>query len=394
MNTGPPSETDLWQRARALPDVAEEGLGFRRRFETSGPDAEPGLATTGAPAAAPPEGPPTGDQPTEAQPPPPDAQPTRSRRRWPRRVALGTLAVFLLVALAVGGLAGYGLWRLSSIERVPLDHVLSPAEGSARNYLVVGSDSREGLAADEPNAGYLLGEGVPVGSYRSDTILIMRIDGGTTSLLSIPRDLWVQVDGTGGRQRINTAFAGGPERVIRTVQRSLGVPVHHYMEIDFVAFAGIVDALGGVTIDVAHPASDPGSGLTIPGPGPVRMDGSQALAFVRSRHYTELINGQQVVDGTGDLGRVQRQQAFLSAVLSELGHQWNPFKVNSVASAAASGLTVDDRLSAWDLARLGLKLRGSAPAGTSVPVYPYTTDGGASVLGLTDDADTVLTRFR
>ena len=371
MTVGPSTEPDLWDRARSLPEVESDGLGFTRRFET--PD------------------PPVQTEPESGDPPETPAVPRPgTRRRWPRRVALGLFASLMFGVAMVT----YGLWRLSAIERIPLDHVLSPPEGSARNYLVVGSDSREGIAQSDLNAGYLLGEGVPVGSYRSDTMMVLRLDRGAASLLSIPRDLWTDIDGTGGRQRINTAFAGGPERVIRTVQRSLGLPVHHYVEIDFVALAGIVESLGGITLEIPHPASDPGSGLSIPEAGRVTLDGVQALAYVRSREYTELIDGRRVVDGTGDLGRVQRQQAFLSAVLSKLGDQWNPLKLNSVAGAAADGLTVDDRLSTWDLARLGWRLRSTAPVGTSVPTYPYTTDGGAAVLGLTDDADTVLGMFR
>ena len=118
---------------------------------------------------------------------------------------------------------------------------------------------------------------------------------------------------------------------------SLGIPVHRYMEVDFVSFAGLVDGLGGVTVDFENPAFDPKSGLNVTQSGPVELDGDQALAYVRSRTYTEVINGEQQVEPTGDLGRIERQQKFLRAVFSKLSDTKNPFALAAPSPGCRAG---------------------------------------------------------
>ena len=153
-------------------------------------------------------------------------------------------------------------------------------------------------------------------------MMIVHLEGGKAQMLSVPRDLYLPIAGTDGSNKINASYnadlGGGPERLVDTITQSLGIPIDRYMEIDFVSFAGLVDALGGVTIPFENPAQDEASGLFVPEAGNVELDGDQALAYVRSREFTETINGEQVVDGSGDLGRIQRQQTFLSVVFNEL----------------------------------------------------------------------------
>src|SRR5690606_22403640 len=149
---------------------------------------------------------------------------------------------------------------------------------------------------------------------RSDTMLLLRFEGGEAHMMSIPRDLYVPIAETDGSNKINAAYNGGPRRLVMTVQQSLGIPVHHYMEVDFVSFSRLVDSLGGITIDFEHPAFDRNTGLQVDEAGPNHLDGPEALAYVRSRHYVEVIDGQQRSDPTADLGRVVRQQRFLKAV--------------------------------------------------------------------------------
>lgn len=294
-----------------------------------------------------------------------------------------------IVLLAVG--LAWANWKFSQIERVDVGQVLDAAGGGGTNYLIVGSDSREGIDSDEPNAGAIIGEGAP-GGQRSDTIMVMRVDGSESRMLSIPRDLFVTVAGT--ESRINTAYNEGPATLIETVQDNLDIPVHRYLEVDFVTFAGLVDAVGGVTIDFPNPAFDDSSGLAVEQSGPVELDGTQALAYVRSRQYTEVVGGERVTDPTGDLGRVLRQQQFLRALLGKAGGSRNPLTLMRVASAVSGGIRIDDEMGLLDALRLAWRMGSLYPESVPLPTVPFRS-GGAAVLGLDDGAaPAVLDQFR
>ena len=328
---------------------------------------------------------------------PPPRRGGKRRRLLPhrpklRRVLLVTslLLPLLLLAVVVGGFL-YGRSIFDKIEKVDVSDVLSPGGGGATNYLIVGSDSRDPAAIEE--AGLNPDAFTDGGGHRSDTILVLRIGGGKAQMLSIPRDLYVPIAETGGSAKINAAYNGGPRRLILTVQQSLGISVHHYLEVDFVAFASLVDALGGVTIDFPHPAYDRNSGLDVKEQGPVELDGPQALAYVRARHLVEVIDGKDVPDRTGDLGRVTRQQQFLTAVLGKLGGSRNPFALARAASSASGGLRIDDDLGLIDAARLALRLRGLHPEPVVLPTKIGRNSAGSVLFLLHPDADPVLASF-
>jgi len=297
----------------------------------------------------------------------------------------------VLLLLFVGLPLGFAYVQFQKIERVEVGSVLSPGGGSGTNYLIVGSDSRQDIDASDPNSGAFLG--TPVDGERADTIIVLRVGDGGASMLSIPRDLWVTNAETGEVGRINSTYANGPDALIQTVQ-GIGIPVHHYLEIDFTSFAGLVDAVGGITVEFPHPARDEKSGLNVPTAGTVTLDGEQALAYVRSRSYTELVDGQWRTDPTGDLGRVERQRVFLTSLLSSVGGVRNPNTLRQVASALAPGLRIDDELSFLDALRLGWNLKGLSPVSVDLPVVPRTTSGGAAVLELSEpDAAAVIGQF-
>jgi anionic cell wall polymer biosynthesis LytR-Cps2A-Psr (LCP) family protein len=164
--------------------------------------------------------------------------------------------------------------------------------------------------------------------------------------------------------------------------------------VDFVSFASLVDSLGGVTLEFANPALDRHSGLDVRTTGPVELDGPQALAFVRSRNYVEVIDGDEEPDRTGDLGRVVRQQQFLSAVLGKLGESRNPLTLARAANSASGGLRIDDSLGLMDAIRLGWRLRGVDPVPVVLPT-DIGRNGAGSVLFLAEpEADDVLAQFR
>jgi len=290
-------------------------------------------------------------------------------------------------------MAGGYLWARSvwnRIDRVDVSEVLSHG-GSGTNYLIVGSDSRENLQKGDPG----FDPNASAGGQRSDTMMILHLEGGKAQMLSLPRDLYVEIADTGGdRAKLNSAYNGGPERLIKTVTGSLGIPVHRYMEVDFVSFAGLVDGLGGVTIDFEHPAFDRKSGLNVTQSGPVELDGDQALAYVRSRTYVEVIDGEEQLDGTADLGRIERQQRFLRAVFSELSGTKNPFALASAFSGLSSGLRIDDDMSMLDAFRLGWALRGIDSKTLQLPVDFGSNESGSVLILREDEAQPILDQVR
>ena len=217
---------------------------------------------------------------------------------------------------------------------------------------------------------------------RTDTIMVLRIEGSKSYLLSIPRDLWVKNPATGEMGRINATYQSGPTALIQAVE-ALGIPVQHYMEINFVSFA-----------EAGRRGRRHHRRLPLPGPrhplrarrrrrrGRTHLDGTQALAYVRSRYYEQLIDGNWEVDGTADLGRVQRQRAFLQALMGKVTDTKNPLSLMSVATAMSGGMRIDNKMTYFDALGLGWHLRGGFnPESVTLPVTP-TTRGGASVLDL------------
>lgn len=303
------------------------------------------------------------------------------------------------MALAVGVVGAAGMLvaarrTIDTVERVPkVASVLSASSSTVDNYLLVGSDSR---AAGDPNTGDT-GDSGGVSGNRSDTIMVLRYDraSGTAALLSIPRDLYVHVPGHDGKRRINAAFNDGADVLVQTVQQELGLPVHHYVEIDFVGFTQLVKALGGIQVCFLYPTRDLNTGLNIIAPGCFVLDGNQALAYARSRHYEELRDGEWHEDPTSDLGRSKRQREFVNASLQTALAQVksNPFSAGRLVASIGSSLRIDEHL---DPVEAGSSLRSAVDGGLqtfALPVNPLTVNGNA-VLELGKGADAVLAFFR
>jgi LCP family protein required for cell wall assembly len=300
------------------------------------------------------------------------------------------LAVMAVVAAAsTAGLLLATRRTVDSVARIAgVATVLSPANPNVENYLLVGSDNR---AKGDPNTGTT---GDVTGS-RSDTMMILRIDSssGSASLLSIPRDLYVErADGSSGR--INAAFNDGAAALTQTVQSALGIPVHHYVEVDFVGFKQLVDAMGGVEICFLFPTRDVSVGLNIVEPGCQKVDGLQALAFARSRNYEDFREGEWQKDPTADLGRTKRQRQFMRLALSEAFDRVlaDPLRAGELTDAMTSAVSVDEDTDLLDtIGTLRQALRDDLQT-YSLPVVGDTVDGN-SVLRLTGDADAVLAFF-
>jgi len=301
--------------------------------------------------------------------------------------------VFLPVLLLLVALGGFLYARsvFNRIETIPMADVLSTG-GEGTNYLIVGSDSRE--LQDVIDAGLDPAAFADGGGQRSDTMLLLRFDGSEAKMLSIPRDLYVPIAETGSSSKVNSAYNGGPRRLVLTIQAALQVPIHHYLEVDFVSFAKLVDSLGGITIDFPHPAFDRNSGLDVREAGPNHLDGPQALAFVRSRHYVEVIDGQEEADPTADLGRVQRQQQFLKAVFGELGSSKNPFTLAKAANASTGGLRIDDTFGLLEAMRFAWRLRSLDPTPVELPVEFGRNSSGSVLFLQQPSAEEALAQFR
>ena len=295
-------------------------------------------------------------------------------------VATSVLLVLAIVAGAGGWL--YLRWRLGQISRLALP-ALDEDSGSVMNVLLVGSDSRSRLTGElAEQAGK-----DRVSGQRSDTIMVLHVDSRQkkAAILSIPRDLWVRIAGTNRSDRINTAFSvGGPQSLVQTIQDNLDIPIHHYMEVDFVGFRDIVDTVGGVEVYVPAPARDAQSGLDIKEPGCIRFDGDRALAWVRSRNYEYFESGRWRGDGTADLGRIQRQQDFIRRMMKRAVSSGltNPLTLNRIIGIGVNDVTLDERMSTSDLVRVARRFRSLDPDTVDMQTLPTNpaTVGGASVL--------------
>jgi LCP family protein required for cell wall assembly len=288
-----------------------------------------------------------------------------SRRRRNLLRTLAILVALVVVLAGAGALYGYRYAdRLVAKGQRPVAG-LTPAGGQAMNILLVGSDSRDGLSRRQ------LGriQTVEVAGRRTDTIMVLHVspDRDKPVLLSLPRDLRATINGRTGK--INAAFAfGGPDLLVKTVRETTGLPINHYVEIDFAGFQKLVDEIGGVTVCTYVPAQDTHSGLRLD-PGCTNVNGSQALAYARSRYYEEWKDGDWHVDGTADLGRIKRQQLFIrSAVEKLLGEmESDPFKVGQLVGVATSVVTVDQGL---DPLKAAAALRQAAEVGLSTYSLP------------------------
>ncbi|WP_431240894.1 LCP family protein [Mycolicibacterium aichiense] len=365
---------------RATPPRREPSEVIRR---------EPGYRPPPPRPAPPPPPPPTPRQPPPRQatplppprprrsppPPPPATRAPKRKKRWGRRIFATLIIVVLLM---VGGLVGGAVWIDTSLHRVTVfDYADRPAAGAGTTWLLVGSDSRAGLTPEQQAQ---LATGGDLGNGRTDTILLVHIpglgSGAPTTMVSLPRDSYVNIPGY-GKDKINAAFAeGGAPLLAQTVEEATGLHLDHYAEVGFDGFAVVVDALGGVDVCPADPIDDPLAGITLPA-GCQTLDGSKALGYVRSRATPR-----------ADLDRMVHQREFMAAVMHRASSPlvWlNPWRWYSVPKAAVGSLTVDTGDHVWDLAQLGWALHGSTTAIT-VPIGEFTGNSSGSVVVWDSDA--------
>jgi LCP family protein required for cell wall assembly len=278
-----------------------------------------------------------------------------------------------LLLLIFAGILGGTLWLETALHRQPVlaDYPDRPASGHGSTWLLVGSDSRQGLTVEQQQA---LATGGDTGNGRTDTILVVHVpalgSSVPTTMVSIPRDSYVPIPGY-GRDKINAAFSmGGATLLAQTLEQATGLRIDHYAEIGFSGFAVLVDAVGGVTVCPAEPIDDPLAGIRLPA-GCQKLGGGDALGFVRSRATPR-----------ADLDRMVDQREFMSALLHRVASPvtWlNPWRWYVMPRAAVDALTVDHDDHVWDLAWLGWALHGS-PVTLTVPIGEFATNDVGSVV--------------
>ncbi|HET9141956.1 LCP family protein [Actinophytocola sp.] len=321
----------------------------------------------------PPSGPPQPDhwqQPGDYQwksagdghrPPPPPQQgyaPAPPRPRRKRRLGRTLLIIFLAFLLLLGGVWLYLELNLNRVTALG-DYAGRPAAGAGTNWLIVGSDSRDGLKAEDQER---LATG-DVGGKRTDTMMLLHIPDNDTkpTLVSLLRDSYVDIPGK-GKNKLNAAYAfGGPQLLAKTVELNTGLRLDHYVEIGFGGFADMVDAVGGVEMCLKEPIKDDKAGIDLAA-GCQELNGPQALGYVRTRATPR-----------ADLDRVIHQREFVGALTDKAtsaGTLLNPFKSVPLLANAPDAFTVDDGDHLHNLPGLAFAISGAGDGSTITTTVP------------------------
>ncbi|HEY5104957.1 MAG TPA: LCP family protein [Acidimicrobiales bacterium] len=325
-------------------------------------------------------------------------------RKVRRNFLIGGIAVVVLIVGVIGGGYVYANWRFGQISRITVTNEPKPISGKPFNILMIGSDSRaglSGLAASQTGATVNA-----VTGQRSDVIKVVHVDpnAGTISMISIPRDTVVTLLANqslyGQFNRINVNFGNGPSLLAQTITANFGIVINQTIVVSMAGLINAADALGGVYLNFPYPSWDPDSGLRVLHPGCQIIQGFQALALSRSRHfyyntsgatvfphgsdsYDELLNLGWQYDGTSDFGRIDRQNAFLRAMVDGAKRLYNPLKLNSFLAALPQGITLDSNFTLGELVGLAVRfhsINASAIQTWTMPNFAATNTNLGDVL--------------
>ena len=301
-----------------------------------------------------------------------------------------TRAIRIITSLSVAivlvsSVSSFGLGQVSSsIARIDVFNSLEdrPEKTSkAENYLLVGSDTREGLTKQQIRE-LRVGSTATAAGGRSDTMLIIHLSKARDRayIISLPRDSLVVIPEhvsssdketiiPARKGKLNSAFSyGGAPLLIETIELATSIKIDHYVEVSFAGFAGIVDALGGIEVCTKVDIDDPKSHLVLSA-GVHTLDGIEALKYVRTRDF----------DGRGDIGRMQRQQQFMSAVMrkaTSTGTLLNPFKLKNFINASLASVKLDSGLAPDDLLTLAKQLKNLSSGNVRTLTVPLSNPNG------------------
>lgn len=336
---------------------------------------------------------------------------TNYRRTWGQRFILLLNVVLIGATLSAAALLSYAGDRASSVNRVALDRSLTDLDASPPgerviNVLLVGSDSSANLDPDDP---IQIGR---QGERLGDVIIVAHLDerSGQVALLSLPRDLWVPIAGTERSDRINRAFlTGGAAALIDTIEEAFGFPIHHYVNVDFAGFQGLVEAVDTVEVPFetaardwnvnASPEPRSQTGFLVAEPGCHALGPEEALAYVRSRYYqTQDSDGRWITDPTSDLGRIRRQQDFLQRLLQkaiERGAR-NPLVLRDLIDTGIENVSIDHELTPSLLVELSNTYRSFEPGDLQTYTFPVidgTVGSNRVLMPQFDEAAPILELF-
>jgi LCP family protein required for cell wall assembly len=309
------------------------------------------------------------------------------------------VVVLVVILVVVGGGYFYANYKFDKFHKVKVADEVPAIAGQPFNILIIGSDSRAGLSGV---VAAQTGASSGVAGERSDVVKIMHIDpiNGTISMVSIPRDTMVTLLANqslyGQFNRINVNFGNGPSLLAQTITANFGIPIHQTVVVSFAGLINAADAIGGVYLNFPEPVHDPYSGLNIKHAGCQLIIGPQALALTRSRHMyynvkgldnwphgvtandlndasyaDEVYNLGWYYDGTSDFGRIDRQDAFLRAMIDAAKKLYNPFTLNSFISKLPEGITLDSTFTLDEL--IGLAERFHSINANSILTYTLPT---------------------
>jgi LCP family protein required for cell wall assembly len=322
----------------------------------------------------------------------------RKRRRVGRRIAIGAGVLVLVVAAVAGGSYYYANYRFDKIKKINVVGEQKAISGKPFNILMIGSDSRAGLTGLLARQTGAASDSVD--GQRSDSVKIIHVDpaAGTINMVSIPRDTVVSLLANqslyGQFNRINVNFGSGPSLLAQTITANFGIPINQTVVVSFAGLVNAADALGGVYLDFRYPSWDPYSGLRILHPGCQLITGFQTLAVSRSRHFyynvdhaktfppvswgstsegaNELYDAGWMYDPTSDFGRIDRQDAFMRAMIERAKTLYNPLTLNSFLSKIPQGVALDQNFSLHELIGLAVRFHGINPNSIQTWTLPTT----------------------
>lgn len=273
----------------------------------------------------------------------------------------------MIAAILLMGWVAFMVWvplhAWGAVERIDVSPSGDrPAASKGHDYVLVGSDSREGLTRAQQRALHTGSTKVSEGK-RTDSIILVHVPSGSgqPALISLPRDSYVPIPGHRSN-KINAAYTlGGPNLLVKTIEQVTDIRIDGYVEIGFGGFASVVDSLGGVDLCVARAMDDRRAGINLKA-GCQSLNGPDALGYVRARYS----------DPLGDIGRAQRQRQFLGAIMKKAVSPSTaliPWRYAGFATAAGEGLTVGQDTTLRDVTRVLQAMRSvSSGQGLSLTV--------------------------
>ncbi|MGH9018421.1 MAG: LCP family protein [Acidimicrobiales bacterium] len=322
----------------------------------------------------------------------------KRQRLVQRLVRIGALVAAVVIIIGASAVA-YTAYRNNQIHRVAIGNLAATPPSGVENVVLVGSTSR--CALRQQNAAFgLCSQGVT--GVNSDVVMILHLNPKTkaASILSIPRDLFVPNARGAAANKIDAALADGPEALISAIQEDFGIPIQHYVELNFDSFQNVVTALGGIRMYFPMPLYDAESSLNIPTAGCHLLNGFQALAVVRARHLqykpadvktTDVADWPH--DPESDLSRIRRDHEFLRVLAGAVATRGlsNPLTDNNLLGAVAPQLQVDSHFSLGDMLGTVLTFHGVDPSTAPQQTLPVIVDTATYIAGGDDYGSVELT---